>query len=129
MTITTPALLFGANALILLAYSNRFFLLAKLVRDISADSVGGDPSLAKKQIKPLRLRIRLIKYMQAFGVLSFLLCTISMLFLFIEEFYLGQMMFGLGVVCIMISLLISLWEVLISTQALDMVLDDLKLRK
>nr|VFJ97976.1 MAG: Protein of unknown function (DUF2721) [Candidatus Kentron sp. LFY] len=62
--------------------------------------------------------------MQALGIIGFLLCTISVLSLLMEIPWLGKMTFGTSVVCLMCSLVLSLWEVLLSTRALDYVLDD-----
>lgn len=124
MTFGTPALLFGAIALIMLAYTNRFFILARLIRDMHAGVSQGSSDLERRQIPILRTRIRLIQWMQALGVFSFLLCTFSMFLLFLESEWLGKLLFGASVVCLMLSLFFSLWEVLISTKALDMVLDD-----
>ena len=124
MSLGTPALLFGAIALTLLAYTNRFFVLARLIRDIHSIKNDEDVSLEKKQIPNLRTRIRLVQVMQAFGIISFLLCTISMLFIFIDMAQTGKTVFIISVLSLMLSLLFSLWEVLLSTRALDLVLDD-----
>ncbi|WP_095498067.1 DUF2721 domain-containing protein [Paraferrimonas haliotis] len=123
MTLGTPAILFSAIALIMLAFTNRFFVIAKLIRDIHSDR-GNRPDLQVKQIPNLRKRLNLIKYMQAMGVIAFILCTVSMMFIFIEHPDIGAGIFIASVLCLMISLLISLWEVMISTKALDIVLAD-----
>jgi len=125
MTLGTPALLFGAIALIMLAYTNRFFMLAKMIRDMHAGKSGEERELELKQIPILRIRLRLIQAMQALGVLSFIICTLSMLFLFIDQINMGKLFFGVSVICLMFSLICSLWEVLLSTKALDLVLNDL----
>lgn len=124
MTLGTPALLFGAIALIMLAYSNRFYVLAKLIRDMHAGHSGEHRRLELRQIPILRTRLRLIQSMQALGVLSFFICTLSMFFCIFDEMKVGQYLFAASVVCLMFSLLCSLWDVLISTTALDMVLND-----
>ncbi len=125
----TPALLFGAIALIMLAYTNRFVVLAKLVRDMHAGKSGEHRKLELLQIPILRLRIKLIKIMQALGVGSFLLCTFSMFLIFIDKVGIGKLFFGGSVITLMLSLCFSFWEILISTRALDMVLDDLSERR
>ena len=128
MSLDTPALLFGAIALTLLAYTNRFFVLARLIRDIHAHKDSEDTTLEKNQVPNLRIRIRLVQAMQAFGVLSFLLCTLSMLFIFLDVNHIGKNLFITSVISLMLSLLFSLWEVLLSTKALDFVLDDFNKR-
>ncbi len=123
MELSTPALLFGSISLILLAYTNRFHTLASLIREIHSSSNNGD-TLQKEQIPLLRNRLLLVKYMQALGVLSFLLCTTSLFFLFIKMLFLGKLFFLLSVVTLMLSLTISLREVWVSTKALDLVLKE-----
>ncbi|WP_458699781.1 DUF2721 domain-containing protein [Sulfurospirillum sp. 1307] len=63
--------------------------------------------------------------MQIFGVLSLLLCTISMFSLFLDFIEIGKKIFGLSLIAMCISMIISLWEVYISTNALNMELKDL----
>ena len=76
--INTPALLFPAITLLMLAYTNRFLSLASLVRKLHEEySRGEREKNLLKQIKNLRSRINLIRYMQALGVLSFLCCVLS----------------------------------------------------
>ncbi len=129
MSLSTPALLFGSIALIMLAYTNRFFLLARLIRDMHAGKSGESPETDRKQMPILRKRLHLIQHMQALGVSSFLVCTISMFLLFLDEHYFSEIAFGIAVLCLMVSLMLSLWEVLLSTRALDLLLDDIDLPK
>lgn len=126
MELGTPALLFGAISLLLLAYTNRFFVTAKLIRDIHEQSRHGMDETTRKQIPNLRLRVQLIRTMQSFGVLSFIFCTISMLCLFVDEILLGKLAFGGSVITLLISLSFSLYEVIISTNALTHVLNDIE---
>ncbi len=123
MNLTEPAILFGSISLLLLAYTNRFLALASLVRALnkSQDEVG-----LRQQIDNLRRRISLIKNMQAYGILSFLLCTLSMFAIFLEEVKAGEILFGVSVVALLISLTLSLWEIVISTRALNIVLDGIE---
>ena len=123
MNLTEPAILFGSISLLLLAYTNRFLALAGLVRALnkSDDEIG-----LQQQIADLRRRIALIKYMQAFGILSFLLCTLSMFAIFLDEVQAGEILFGVSVVALLISLTLSLWEIVISTKALTIVLDGIE---
>lgn len=123
MNLTEPAILFGSISLLLLAYTNRFLALASLVRTLnrSQDEVG-----LQQQISNLRRRISLIKYMQAFGILSFLLCTLAMFAIFLQEIPAGEILFGVSVVALLISLTLSLYEIVISTKALNVVLDGIE---
>jgi len=126
MDITTPALLFPAISLLLLAYTNRFLTLAQLIRQLAADH--SNPVLVARQIPGLKRRIGLIKYMQSFGVVSFLLCALAMLAIYAERGPIGNALFGLSIVALAVSLVLSLGEVVISTQALSVVVEDIERR-
>lgn len=123
--ISTPALLFPAVSLLLLAYTNRFLAVAQLIRMLHRQSEERENSDEYKQIENLRHRLELTKWMQFFGVFSILLCTFSMFDLFIGFFKLGKQIFGLSLISMCISLFISLWEVLISTKALNLELSSM----
>ena len=125
MDISTPALLFPAVSLLLLAYTNRFLAVSTLIRLLSKQVKVSDSCDVHDQINNLRRRLELTKWMQFFGVVSILLCTISMFGLFLEFTLIGKQIFGLSLGAMCISLLISLWEVYISTHALNMELRDL----
>ncbi|KAA3654052.1 MAG: DUF2721 domain-containing protein [Proteobacteria bacterium] len=127
MDITTPALLFPAISLLLLAYTNRFLTLAQVIRQL-AGSGDGDMALARAQIPGLKRRISLIRFMQTFAVISFLLCALAMLAIFLAHSSLGHWLFGLSIVTLAVSLVLSLIEVVISTQALSVVVADLEQR-
>ena len=75
ISINTPALLFPAITLLMLAYTNRFLAMATLIRNLNAKYKLGQENGAhiKEQVKNLRRRLTLIKQMQASGVSSFFL--------------------------------------------------------
>lgn len=125
MDITTPALLFPAISLLLLAYTNRFLTLAQVIRQLHGSADRRAP-VVHRQIPGLKHRIVLIKYMQGFAVLSFLLCSLSMFALYVGEAFPGKLLFGASLLTLTVSLLMSLAEVLISTNALAVVVEDLE---
>lgn len=125
MNITTPALLFPAISLLLLAYTNRFLTLAQVIRQLNASQDRG-AALVQRQLPGLKKRILLTQYMQGFGVFSFLLCALAMLALFLEAEATGKWMFGASLLTLTLSLVLSLLEVLISTEALSLVVKDLE---
>lgn len=125
MDLTTPALLFPAISLLLLAYTNRFLTLAQVIRQLHASADPG-AALVQRQIPGLKRRIILIQYMQGFGVLSFLLCALSMFALFVHGETPGKFLFGCSILVLALSLILSLVEVLISTNALAVVVEDLE---
>lgn len=120
ITLTTPALLFSAISLLLLAYTNRFLAIANLIRSLY-DKYREDPrERIMGQIQNLRLRVRLIKNMQFLGVGSLLLCVVSMFFLYIGFTLFGVWAFAVALVMLIISLGISMWEIHMSVVALNL---------
>ena len=126
MTMTTPALLFPAISLLLLAYTNRFLVLAQLIRQLNTREEGQVRDLAKRQIENLRQRMFLIRSMQRWGVISFVLCTLSMFFLFMQYEMAGQIAFGCSLAILMLSLLVSLYEIQISCNAIKIELESME---
>lgn len=125
LNIETPALLFSATSLILLAYTNRFLTIAQIVRGLKKNYEEHNSKSILLQIKNLNLRISLIRLMQLFGVLSLFLSVFAMLLLFVEQELAGIYLFGLSLLSLLISLGISFWEISISVKALQMHLSDL----
>ena len=76
LEITTPAVLFPALSLLLLAYTNRFITLSGLIRQMNV-CAGNEYELS--QLKNLSKRMDYIKKMQYLGVFSLLLCVFSLL--------------------------------------------------
>lgn len=126
MTLTTPALLFPAISLLLLAYTNRFLSLAQLIRKLAEQERDSHHDVTARQILLLRKRITLTKRMQMAGVFSFLLCTLSMFALFMSLELFGMVLFGISLISLSVSLVFSLWEVMISTNALNVQLQDIE---
>lgn len=118
MDITTPALLFPAISLLLLAYTNRFLALASVIRALAGRLAESDDVQVRRQIQNLRVRISLIKWMQGFGIVSILLCMVSMFCLFIGQEAWARFSFGVSMVLMVVSLGISIWETLLSGEAL-----------
>jgi len=123
--ISTPALLFPAISLLLLAYTNRFLTTGQLIRSISHQAREHGKQDLSGQIENLKKRLELTKWMQFFGVVSMLMCTVSMFALFLDFYTIGKNIFGLSLITMCLSLFISLWEVYISSNALNLELKDL----
>ncbi|MFT7003221.1 MAG: hypothetical protein ACJAWW_000556 [Sulfurimonas sp.] len=123
--ITTPALLFPAISLLLLAYTNRFLTTGQLIRSISNQAREHGANKLVGQIDNLKKRLELTKWMQFFGVVSILMCTVSMFSLFLGYLQFGREVFGMSLLIMCLSLLLSLWEVYISSNALNLELEDL----
>ncbi len=126
ITLTTPSLLFPTVSLLMLAYTNRFLTLATIIRNLyDRYSERHDEGLLG-QIDNLRYRVYLIRNMQIFGVLSLLMCVMSMFTLFAGWINAGKWSFGAALVLMIVSMLISLRELQISVGALDLLLMDMK---
>ena len=128
MSLTTPALLFPAISLLLLAYTNRFLVLAQVIRQLARMEQEAPSDLVLRQVGMLRRRIALTRLMQTFAVVSFLLCTLSMLALFSGWADTGVALFGASLLTLTVSLLFSLAEVITSTNAINVELEALERR-
>lgn len=126
LTLTTPALLFPAISLLLLAYTNRFLTIATIIRNLHDRYRNEASDNLLGQIANLRYRTYLIRNMQIFGVLSLLFCVISMFALFAGWIAGGQWTFALALILMMVSMSISLRELQISVGALDLLLMELE---
>ena len=119
-TLTTPALLFSAISLILLAYTNRFLSYAQLVR-ILKDKYEENPSaVAAAQIANLRKRLYLTRTMQELGIASLFMCVVSMFLIYIDLYTFSAYVFGLALMLLIGSLAVSLREIQMSTHALEL---------
>ncbi len=129
LNIETPALLFSATSLILLAYTNRFLTIASVIRDLKKAYKEKESSLVLLEIKTLNLRLTLIRYMQMAGVLCLFLSVFTMLLLFLSQQLFAVYLFGLSLLSLLISLGLSFWEINISVDALRLHLSDLTDKK
>lgn len=126
LTLTTPALLFPAISLLMLAYTNRFLTLANLIRELHRSYKTNPDPILMAQLANLRYRVVLIRNMQISGVLSFFLCVLCMLVLFFGQQEVGKWIFGASLLLLMASLALSLREVQVSVDALNLRLSDLE---
>ena len=126
MTLTTPALLFPAISLLMLAYTNRFLTLAQVIRALYSTAAGDPHGARARQVHVLRRRLALIKYMQLLGGASFLVCTLSMFALFVGSAMVGALLLGVALLALCASLVCSLLEVLMSTDAIEIEIADLE---
>jgi hypothetical protein len=126
-TINTPALLFPAITLLMLAYTNRFLALATLIRNLNRQykEDANNQDLIRLQVKNLLRRLTLIKQMQASGIASFFFCVLSMLLVYFQHPVWAFSTFGVSLFLLLISLILSLDEIFISTRALELELKDM----
>jgi peptidoglycan/LPS O-acetylase OafA/YrhL len=119
LSISTPALLFSAISLLMLAYTNRFLALAQLVRTLHDKYKAKNDSNILGQIKNLRKRVHLIRSMQVAGIMSLLICVICMFLIYIHFHMLAEILFSIALILLIVSLALSVWEIQISVKALD----------
>ena len=124
LTLTTPALLFPAISLLLLAYTSRFLALAALIRELYGRYRQEPDQRIIGQLKSLKYRTGIIRNMQVFGVASFFGCVLSMVLLFTGFFISAKWTFGRSLLLLLISLALSLREVQVSIDALSLQIED-----
>ncbi|KAA9338280.1 DUF2721 domain-containing protein [Hymenobacter busanensis] len=126
ISLTTPALLFPALSLLLLAYTNRFMALANRVRTLKSQYVETHREHHMRQIQNLRRRLVIVRNMQTVGIGSMFSCVLCMFLLFAGLRSAGELVFGASLLGLLVSLGMSLWEIQISVDALNIELDDLQ---
>ncbi|MGE8357624.1 MAG: DUF2721 domain-containing protein [Microvirgula sp.] len=126
LSLTTPALLFPALSLLLLAYTNRFLSLSAVIRNLYDRHREKPDPRHLRQLDNLRRRVELIRQMQTAGTLSILLTSVSMTFLFFGLHLAGLIAFGISLVLMCLSLALSVMELAISGDALTILLADLE---
>lgn len=126
LSLTTPALLFSAVSLILLAYTNRFLSYAQLVRTLKEQHLQHPSKVMRAQIDNLRRRLHLTRTMQLLGVTSLFLCVETMFLIYVGLMLLSAYVFGAALLLLVGSLGVSIWEIQISVRALEIHLKDME---
>jgi hypothetical protein len=127
ISFNTPALLFPAISLIMLAYTNRFLALSSRVRNLHDKYQNQEQKqLIHGQIKNLRYRLKLIKNMQALGVVTFLGCILCMYLIYVQLMLAANVVFAISLLSFSASLLLSLLDIQLSTKALELELSDME---
>jgi hypothetical protein len=127
ISFNTPALLFPAISLIMLAYTNRFLALSSRVRNLHDKYQNQEQKhIIHGQIKNLRYRLKLIKNMQALGVVTFLGCILCMYLIYVQFMLAANVIFAISLLSFSASLLLSLLENQLSTKALELELSDME---
>ncbi len=124
--ISTPALLFSAISLLMLAYTNRFLALANLIRQFIPIYKSNPDDKILSQINNFKIRLNIIKYTQVLGVLSFLCCVICMFLIILKFPDTAEFIFLISLILMMLSLVFSLYEIFISIVALKFELESIE---
>ncbi|MCI5142271.1 MAG: DUF2721 domain-containing protein [Candidatus Electrothrix sp. ATG1] len=126
LTLTSPALLFPAISLLLVAYTTRFRTISERIRILHAQYSETPNDIIAGQIGTLRRRVYLIRNMQACGVASFFLCVLCLFTLFAGSQLLSKLIFAASLILLMVSLFFSFREILLSVHALELQLSDIE---
>lgn len=126
LTLTTPALLFSAISLIMLAYTNRFLAYASVIRSLHDKYIKEKDSVLIAQIKNIKQRLYLTRSMQIFGISSLLLCVLTMFLIYIQQHTIAVWVFGLALLLLIISLALLIVEIQISVKALEHHISDIE---
>jgi len=126
LTLTTPALLFSAISLIMLAYTNRFLAYAAVIRNLHDKYMQQKDKTLIKQIKNIKQRLYLTRSMQIFGITSLLLCVLTMFLIYIKQHTIAVWVFGAALVLLIISLTLLIKEIQISVKALEHHISDIE---
>ena len=126
LTLSIPALLFPAISLTMLAYNARYLAIAGLIRQLHGQFIETKAAPLKKQISSLKKRLEIIKGMQATAIASFLLAAVTMFLIYIELVVWANIIFGVSLILLMISLVLSFVEVQLSTKALGIQLKSME---
>ena len=115
LTLSTPALLFSAISLIMLAYTNRFLAYAAVIRNLHDIYLERKEESLIRQIKNLKLRLNLTRWMQIFGISSLLFCVLTMFLIYIHQQNMAVWIFGFALILLIISLALLIKEIRIRT--------------
>ncbi len=126
LTLSIPALLFPAISLSMLAYNARYLAIAALIRELHRQYREKASANLGKQVRQLQRRLEIIKQMQALAILSFLFSALCMLLIYLQWVFWANLLFGISLLCLIGSLILSFIEVQLSTRALGIQLSDIR---
>ena len=126
LTLTTPAVLFSAISLIMLAYTNRFLAYAVTIRDLHSKYLKKKDQVLMAQIQNIKKRLYLTRSMQIYGISSLLLCVLTMFLIYIQQHTMAVWVFGAALILLIISLGLLIMEIQISVKALEHHISDIE---
>lgn len=126
ITLGTPALLFSAISLIMLAYTNRFISYTQVVRNLKDRYLETKNENYIAQIETLKKRLFYVRRMQWLGTSSLFLCVLSMFVIYVGLKVIAAYIFAIALVILALSLAYSVWEIQISSRSIDLHLKDIE---
>ena len=126
LAISTPAILFSTISLMMIAFTNRYLAIASLIRELHDKFRINPEANYVQQIKHLHRRVHIIRNIQFIIVSSLLLSAVSMLFIYLQNQTVGQLLFFVALLMQIAALVMSIWEISISIHALKIELSDME---
>ena len=125
---TVTALMFPAIPLLMSVYSNRFHTLSALIRKLHDEYVFEKhiPPEWEKQLKNLSRRINYLKFSIGAAGLGFLFNMMTVLGLYLGKIFVARLIFATCCISMIISIVLFLFEIFLSTNALKLHLSDMK---
>lgn len=124
--LSVTAMLFPAISLLLLAYTNRFLTIGRLIRDLHQRWTVDRSEVTRREIGNLRRRLHLIQQMQLVGVLALAASTVATVLVLVGLGTSGAIVFLISLLLLLLSLVISAEEIRISCRAIEMELQALE---
>ena len=124
LNISTPALVFPALSVLMLAYTNKFIAISKRIRSLHAEHIANPNRNIKNQIDILNKRITYIRNMQISALSGFSVNILSMLFIFLELNNFAIILFVIGIMLVFTSLIICILEIYTSSQVMSILLEE-----
>ena len=109
-------------------YSNRFHTLSALIRKLHDEYVFEKhiPPEWEKQLKNLSRRINYLKFSIGAAGLGFLFNMMTVLGLYLDKIFVARLIFATCCISMIISIVLFLFEIFLSTNALKLHLSDMK---
>ncbi|GGD26977.1 DUF2721 domain-containing protein [Hyunsoonleella pacifica] len=126
LTLTTPAVLFSAISLIMLAYTNRFLAYTAVVRTLYDKYLLNKDATLIAQIQNIKKRLYLTRTMQILGISSLLLCVVTMFLIYIQQQTIATWIFGIALLLLIASLSLLILEIQISVKAFEHHISDIE---
>ena len=121
-----PAMLFPTISLFFLSFTNRFVAMSQLTPSLCSQYQTLPNQKTLSEIKNMKFRLNLLKNTQILGIFSLIFTTFSVIFLFFAKPDLSKLSFGLSLLLLIMALFCTAWEIIISTEALEIELSDLE---
>jgi len=122
LDISTPALVFPATTLLILAYTHRFTHLSHMIRKFVEERKTHSSEVLDAQLRNFHKRVHLVQKTEAFGILGMIMSVISSLAVFADAEQWGMIYFVMSLTFVLLSLIFALWEIMLSTEALHVLL-------